>query len=803
MKTLHSIILLLFVSVYSFAQSPIVSGKIIDEENGIVEFANVLLLKSIDSSLVKGQLSDEKGAFLFENVQPGNYIVNASFVGSGKLYSDKFDVNSSDVELNALQLSKGINIEEISIVTKKPFIELKADKLIVNVANSSLSTGNSALEVLAKSPGIILDNNKNISLRGKEGVMVMINGKQQYMSGDALARFLDNMPASNIQKIEIINNPSAKYEAEGNSGIINIVLKKNENLGINGSLSSTLRQGRATSHFHNADVNYRAEKINIYGSAEYYDWGKEKDLYLMRNIPFEGQNTFFDQKAFTGTEGKGTNINFGLDYTMSPKSSLSFLFKDNRDDEQELSDNTTLITGANMPVFEKLIVNSIGNADYKNQTFNSNFTHKFNDVGYEVSFDADYNIYKNNSDFKYDNLFFNNANEIVLDPFYLRNDQFVDINIFASKLDFSLPINKKLKLDVGSKYSQVNTLNSTVFEYQDEDKVWINQENRTNDFKYSEKVLAFYINSVGSLGPFNIQAGLRAEKTFSSGNSITLVKPVDRSYLDFFPSLSISRTFNKKHNFSISYSRRLERPNYKDLNPFEYFLDQYTFSKGNSFLNPQYSNTLGLNYAFGNAFFVTVDYTKTKDIIFEVIEQVNDENKTFQTKQNLDNSESFSLTLSKPVVWSEWFVSRINYTTFYSSFNSEIPSGRFVNSNIAHFVNIGNEISLPKDWSMEVGINYQSAVVWGLFDVSARGGVDIGLSKKLLNNRASLKLSVDDLFDTRNSRVSIMQNDIDLVVDQYNDNRRVKATFSYNFGNNKMKAAKKRQTASSAEGNRI
>ena len=789
--------------MYSYAQSPNVSGKIIDETSKIVEFANVLLLNSIDSSLVKGQLTDLTGSFSFTNVNPGNYLINASFVGSGKLYSNQFIVNTQNVELNSLQLTNGINIEEIAIISKKPFIEIKADKLIVNVANSSISSGNSALEVLAKSPGIVLDNNQNISLRGKEGVMVMINGKQQYMSGEELARFLDNMPSSNIQKIEIINNPSAKYEAEGNSGIINIVLKKNENLGINSSLSSTLRQGRATSHFQNANINYRSEKINIYGSFEYYDWGKKKDLYLMRNIPFEGENTYFDQKALIESGGKGTNVSVGLDYTISPKSSISFLIKDNRDVELETSGNTTLIQGANMPEFEKLIVNTDGDANYLNQTFNSNFTHKFNEAGYEISVDADYNTYKNDRMYNYKNSFLNKTDEPVLDPFNLRNNQIVDINIFATKVDLSLPIHKKIKLDVGSKYSQVNTMNETIFEFQNEEDLWENQDNRTNDFMYSEKVLAGYINSVGNIGTFNIQAGLRVEKTFSTGESITLNQIVDRSYLDFFPSLSVSKTFNKKHNVSISYSRRLERPNYKDLNPFESFLDQYTFSKGNPFLNPQYSNTFGLNYAFGNAFFVALDYTKTNDIIFEVIEQLNDENTTFQTKQNLDDSESLSLTLSKPVVWNEWFVSRMNYTAYYSSFSSEIPSGNFVNSNLAHFVNIGNEISLPMNWNMEIGINYQSAVVWGLFDVAARGGVDLGFAKKLLNNRASLKISVDDLFNTRNSRVSIMQNDINLIVDQFNDNRRVKATFTYNFGNNKMKAAKKRQTASSAEGDRI
>ena len=803
MKILKTIILLLFVTFYSFAQSPTISGVIVDGDNNAVEFANVLLLNSSDSSLVKGQVTNQYGAFEFSGVSKGAYILNSSFIGAGNIFTEVFEVESMDIDLQTLKLVNGVNLDEISIVAKKPFVELNADKMIVNVANSAVASGNSALEVLAKSPGIVLDNNQNIALRGKEGVMVMINGKQQFLTGEALARFLDNMPASSIEKIEIINNPSAKYEAEGNSGIVNIVLKRNENLGISGALSSTLRQGRATSHFHNLNLNYRSEKVNVYGSAEYFDWGRKKDLFLERNIPFEGQFTRFDQHSLTQSSGSGYTVNAGLDYYISPKTSLSFLVKSSDELEEELGDNETVIQGANKPVFDKLVVASVGDADFNNSTFNSNFTHRFNEAGYELSIDADYNTYHNDRVFNYDNSFLNVADEPVADAFYLRNDQLVDIDIFATKVDVTLPVHKDLKVDLGSKYSQVNTMNSTVFEFQDEEGNWINQDNRTNDFEYSENVLAFYLNSVGKIGSFNIQAGLRAEKTFSTGESMTFGKPVDRSYLDFFPSLSVSKSFNEKHNFSFSYSRRLERPNYKDLNPFEFFLDQYTFSRGNPFLNPQYSNTFGLNYALGNALFVAVDYTKTSDVIFEVIEQVNEENKTFQTTQNLDDSESFSVTLSKPVVWSEWFTSRFNYTTYYSSFSSEIPSGTFVNRNTAHFANVNSEIRLPNDYNLEVGMEYQSAVVWGLFDVAARGGIDIAVSKKFFNDRASMKLGIDDLLNTRNSRVSIMQNDIDLIVDQFNDNRRVKATFSYNFGNNKMKAAKKRQTASSAEGNRI
>jgi len=300
-----------------------------------------------------------------------------------------------------------------------------------------------------------------------------------------------------------------------------------------------------------------------------------------------------------------------------------------------------------------------------------------------------------------------------------------------------------------------------------------------------------------------VQAGLRMEHTKSEGESITLDEVVPRSYTNLFPSVSLSKSIKEKHNLSFTYSRRLERPNYKDLNPFENYLDQYTFEKGNPFLNPQYSNAFGLNYAMGRQLFVALNYSHTSDAITEVIEQLSAENQTFQTKQNLEDNNTLSLTLSAPRVWTEWWTSRLNYTTFYNDFKSAIPSGTLDNSSVAHMFNLSNELQLPGDWSMEVTGRYQTALTFGLFEVAPQGSLDFGFSKNLFNNKANLKIGVSDIFRTRNSTVTIDQDDINLIVDQVNDTRRASVSFSYRFGNQKVKAARKRSTAAEEESGRI
>lgn len=804
MKKLIYLLSFILLSTYGYAQNGIIKGQIIDEEGQSLEYANVLLLNALDSSLYKGGLSEEGGLFVFERVAKGSYLVSTSMVGFGDAISKEVTSDGVEViEVPTLQLTNGIEIDQVTVTAKKPFIELKADKMIVNVANSSVSAGNSALEVLEKSPGVILDNNDNISLRGKQGVLVTINGKNQYMSGQEITRMLQNMPASNIQNIEIITNPSAKYEAEGNSGIINIVLKKNENLGTNGSVSTSMRQGWKTSHNHNLNLNYRSEKVNIYGSSEYYNWGWKQNLLLMRDIPHQEGSTLFDQDAEMERDGEGYNMKIGMDWMITPKTTFSLLGKVNNGNEFDTNENTTRISGDNMPGFDILSVLTDGNEDYSNYTYNTNITHKFNDNGLSLTFDADWSTYDNNMFVVYDNFFKDTEGNEVENPFYLRNDQNTGIDIFASKLDLTLPVSERLNLEIGGKVSMVETTNSTLFEYQNSDNDWINQTERSNDFMYSEDVWAAYVNGSGNIGSFMVQAGVRMEHTKSEGESITLMTVVPRSYTNFFPSISLSKAINEKHNLSFSYSRRLERPNYKDLNPFENYLDQYTFEKGNPFLNPQYSDAFGLNYAMGRKLFVALNYSHTSDAITEVIEQISEENKTFQTSQNLEDNNTVSLTLSAPRVWTEWWTSRLNYTTFYNDFKSAIPSGTLDNKSVAHMFNLNNEIQLPGNWSMEVTGKYQTALTFGLFELDPQGSLDFGFSKSLFDKKANLKIGISDVFRTRNSKVVIDQDDINLIVNQSNDTRRVSVSFSYRFGNQKVKAARKRSTAAEEESGRI
>ena len=804
MKQLLLFIALVTTTITSFAQSPSIYGKIIDENLEALAYANVLLLQAADSTLYKGTVINDDGIYQFNGIIAGNYIVNSSLVGFGKVYSEILHYDgTTSIKVPTLQLSNGIQIDQVTVTAQKPFIELKADKMIVNVANSSVNAGGTALEVIAKAPGVIVDNNNRISLRGKQGVLVTINGKNQYLSGDELSRLLENMPADNIQRMEVITNPSAKYDAEGNSGIINIVLKKNENLGFNGTLSSTARQGNKFSHFHNLNLNHRSKKLHVFGGLEYYDWNKDQQLDLLRKIPNNEGVTTFDQESFFDDGGDGYETKLGARWNVTDKLDIGIVTRRDSDYSFSNIDNTTNISGTNMPPFQVLYVDNNGTEGYTKNTGNVNATYTFNDKGTTLSFDTDYSTYRNPAKSTYDNFYRNSENDEVAPTYYLSNDLNTDIDIFASTLDFTHSLSEKIQIETGLKYSSVSTKNKTVFEDKDNTGIWNIITDRSNEFMYTEEVAAAYINGSGEIGAFQLQAGLRTERTISKAVSPTLNITLPRSYTNFFPSISVSRSLDNGHDISATFSRRLERPRYDDLNPFEYYLDQYTFRRGNSFLNPQYSNAYGFNYAMGRKLFIALNYSHTTDAITSVIEQDSENNVNYQTNTNLDDHHNISWTLSAPKVWSEFATSRLNYTGFYNKFNSVIPSGILANANVAHNLALQNEFRLPSNWNMELSGNYTSKLVFGLFQIDPRWNIDAGFSRKVLNNKGKIKISITDIFKTKGSMVDVMQDDINLKSREIFDSRRVSLNFSYSFGNQKVKSVRRRNTAGADASNRI
>ncbi len=786
----------------SFGQSQgTITGKVLDQESRPLEFANVLLNRASDSLFLKGGITDSLGNYVFDQISEGEYFIQASMVGFGSGTSAPIKVNGSGpVTIGEIILTDGVQLSEVTVKATKPFIEMNADKIVVNVANSAVAAGSNALEILAKSPGVTLDKDNNISLKGKQGVLVTIDDRNQYMSSQDLAKMLEAMPADAIESIEIIHNPSARFDAEGNSGVINIKLKRNENLGYNGDVALAGRQGRHTNYNTSGSLNYRNGKVNAYGTLTHSKWHGFNDLSLDREIPFNGQTTFFDQNSQMQFLGTNYGVRAGMDFFPNEKTTIGVLARFNTGNRTSTNSNYTDISGDNAPSFNILEVNTDGDGSWSQQTYNVNAKRSVGKNS-SLTFDLDYSLYDNPLLTMYANTYTNDGENPFVNNGFLRNTSDIAVDILASRLDYQVKLGK-FNVEAGTKFSMVKTGNTTLFEDLIDD-TWVKDNLRSNEFEYEESVYAAYLNGSTLLGGLNVQMGLRVEHTVSDGNSITLGQQVVRDYTDFFPSVSLSHTIAEKHSLSYTYARRLNRPNYRDLNPFIEFLDDFTFQKGNPFLRPQYSNSLGVNYGYGRSFFISANYSKTREAITQVIEQESANNTSFQTMDNLDNFENFSLTLTAPIVMSESWTTRWNVVGFYNKFTSEIPSGSLNNDQFSYQVYMSNEFTLPQGWRAELTGNYQSGLVYGLFSIEPRYGIDFGFTKRVMNDAGTLKIGMSDVFRTQINNVSIRQNDIILDVHSFYDSRRVNASFNYRFGNQKVKQSRKRTTATDDELRRI
>lgn len=791
MRTIWSLCILLVTVWTAQAQQGDVSGRVFNEQQEPLANVSVYLLTAKVGALMKTGVTDEQGRYALKSVPHGEFVVRASSVGHETFTSSPIQVAGASVVMEDMILkTQTQTIGEVTVEGQVPLVQQRDGKLVLNVENSTLAAGNNALEVVQRAPGVSIDKDENLQLMGQQGVNVTIDGRQTYMSGEQLATFLKAMNGDQIQRVEVGTTRSAKEDAEGSVGTINIVLKKNRLEGFNGSFLASAAHGKHARGNSSLNLNYKKNNTTIFGSYGYTQNKRQFDLNMERIIPAEGTDRVFDQEAALVETNKTHNYRIGIEQKTSDRNTMLLQFAG--DNDQETSDNTSLThIGPQIGLIDSILdASSRARNPYNRYTLNFNNEFQVDTSGSKLILDLDWSAFRNNSNIQYEYRTSDPTGSLLYDPELERSRMPVNIDIYVAKLDFTKSLKTGGKLETGVKYSNVHSDNDLQFEHF-VDEQWQDYKGRPNHFLYTEQIAAAYADYSRDLGRWSMKLGLRSEYTVSDGNSITLEKRVKRDYLDWFPSANLSYVWNENNILSLSYARKIARPNYRHLNPFEYYVDKFTFMQGNPYINPQYTNGFTLNYTLYKMFNFTLGTDITNDAMVESLGQDSVSGRAWITRENLANTVSSYLNINAPMRIGKFWTMNNNLTTIYMHFKGPI-AGEYADLGSLFFQGRStNNFKLGKGLSAELSVNYNSSFLYNVYKIHARWGTDLGINYNFKDERSSLKLAGTDVFRTQKNNVSTHFGQFNSIIRQYNDNQTIRLTYTYKFGNLKQQVRRK------------
>lgn len=802
MKYSFMLTCMLLYCIAAFSKTTIsINGHVTDENDVPVYWASVALMSPVDSTVKDGTVTDTTGYFEFTKVEPGNYILRITGVGYKDLYKEINTNNANTGDLGKISLSADAQmLEEVKILALKPTISNNGDKLIMNIENSVLSTGGNAFDVIKRTPGVTVNNDDEIIIKGKQGVNIMVNDKQIYLAGDQLENYLKSLPADQIAQIELITNPSAKYDAEGNAGIINIVLKKNKLEGLNGGLQVTLGRGELWSYEAGGNLNYMHKSLRISTGYNYRNAGYKESVDIYRDIAFDGGITHITEYSEIINKGPNNNANLSIDYDLNEKNTIGIsangFINHNDGDAQTFAtltdENNLFLLGTN--------TNSISDGNYFNYAFNGYYHVKLDSLGSDLTANIDYAYFDGTSLSNFDTYYLNEDGSNNGTSLMIQNDNPTSVSIRSGKLDYTHPFKNNSNLEAGLKSSYVTTDNEIISGY-DAGDGWIPDTTQSNHFEYSEMINAGYINFSHQFNKIQLSGGLRVEQTISKGNSLTLENIVDRNYVDFFPSFSINDMLSDDHMIGLTYSKRINRPSYEDLNPFIYYLDPYVFIQGNPYLQPEITHSFELTYTFKQQYMLSASYSNTADYIMNLLYQNDTTNTTYQTIDNLDHFNVYALTAYAPIDIAKW----CNITpmvTGYKLFQNTLYEGTTFSTDVLSFnANLSSTFRLPENFTIELSGHYENEGYWGIVKYESMWNADIAVKKTLWNEKAIISFSASDIFGTSNFEGTFDINNIDAYVLNDSDNTQFRLGFQYQFG--KAQQGRSHRSGNEEEINRV
>jgi iron complex outermembrane recepter protein len=733
-----------------------IMGTVKNANQEAVLGATVTLTKAKNDALIKATFTDADGRFEFDKLNIDSCKITVSFVGLNKYNSEIIVLSSqnSHLELPLIVLleAKTADLQEVTVTAKKPFVERKIDRTVINPEALISNAGTTSLEVLEKSPGVLVDVDGNISLKGKSGVVVFIDDKPTYLSAADLVNYLRGIPSSTIQSIEIMTNPPAKYEAAGNAGVINIKLKKNLAKGFNGGINMSYGQGRYMRTNNSVNFNYRINKFNFFSNISVNQNNSYQDLTIWRRYfkPTGEASSAFTQNSYILRINGSTNAKVGFDYYPSKKSTLGVVLSGFRNPAERNVDNNASIRNANNEITGLVEAISPTNSLWKNGSVNLNYAYKIDSTGKELTTNLDYINYNAEQ------------SQILTNTIYSPDNKFVSQSILASslpssiviqtaKIDYLNPLKSGGRFETGLKTSFVNTNNVADFSDVFNNTYTPNYE-FSNNFKYDENINAAYVNYSKDFKKLSVQAGLRFENTnikgYQLGNKITKDSSFTREYSNFFPTIYFSYKLDTTdtHQLGLNFGRRIDRPDYQSMNPFTYPLDRFTYYAGNPFLQPTFSYNFELSHTYKNRLTTTLEYSETENVIFETNEQRG--NIFYSRPGNFAKRTDYGISFNGTFQPTKWWTIQLYTIVKNVAYNTPVYTETINESRFYWYAGPTNQFVLSKLWSAELAATYQTRILAGQFLTIPVWAIRAGVSKKIFKEKGTFKFNVSDIFYT-------------------------------------------------------
>ncbi|MCC5929209.1 MAG: TonB-dependent receptor [Cyclobacteriaceae bacterium] len=796
--------LLFFLLVTTAFSQGVIQGKVYDSQAKGISYASVLLRNEPDSSMIKGAISDESGTYIFTDIPKGEYFVEVTMLGYAKSYSGAFNfLGKEKGDVAAILLhEEGQKLDEVTVTATRPFFELEQGKMVVNVASSITAAGLSVIDVLDRSPGVMVNRQSNsLSVLGKNGVVILMNGQRFRMPVEAAYQMLAGLNSSDVEKIEIITVPPANYDADGDAGFINIVMKKdNAMIGTNGSL--TIGQGYGSGYNGNMslNLNHQGPKFSWFGilSSTYVDQVAEWEAFRGNNNGFEdiGIDTYTDRFS----NRKSINYQAGFDYKLSTNTIFSGLVSGyNNRWEMDAPNITRSNYSISLDTLFRMTTVEVNR--WSHIMGNINLQHTFKN-GQVLSTNVDYLTYRNSNPSWYNLINYNESNDLIGSEEF-RITKVTPIDIWVTDLNHSMMIGKSIAVESGLRATFSQFTNTVVFEEKLKSD-WLVDTKFTNDGLLNEDILAaFSTAKIEFDQKTSLNAGLRYENTKTNLTTVSGEKIVDRHYGDFFPSAFLSRKINDDNLLQVSYGRRITRPTFNDMAPFVFFSDPFTFFAGNENILPTYTNTFKTDFSHKSLIF-TVQYSSDKNLIAAFQPTLDEEaNTMFLRTENIDQSQTVSMMVAFPLKVTSWWESQNNFTANYQKINSNLNDEMYEVDQKGLQMVLTNTFTLPKNYTIELMGYYMSPVIFGYYKALSRGFVNLGIQKDF-EKAGVLRLSCNDIFETTQLRWRSFEGaDLDIRGRLKFEKRVFMATYTYKFGNSKIKGTRDRKVGSQEEQRRV